>query len=146
MKGPHGGAHLATAYGGLVVDDDGRILLREVANHYDGYLWTFAKGRPEPDETPEQAALREVREETGVEAEIVGPLPGDFPGGTTTNSYYIMSVVTDHGTFDPRETASVRWCTLGEGRSLIEQTTNAVGRSRDLAVLDAYVELVRARH
>ncbi|CAB4879930.1 unannotated protein [freshwater metagenome] len=32
------------------------------------------KGHPDGDETPEQAALREVREETGVEAEIVEPL------------------------------------------------------------------------
>lgn len=32
------------------------------------------KGHPEPGETPEQAATREVREETGVVAELIEPL------------------------------------------------------------------------
>jgi 8-oxo-dGTP pyrophosphatase MutT (NUDIX family) len=32
--------------------------------------WGLPKGNVEPDETPEAAALREVREETGLEAEI----------------------------------------------------------------------------
>ena len=32
------------------------------------------KGHPDGDETPEQAATREVREETGVVAEVVEPL------------------------------------------------------------------------
>ena len=36
--------------------------------------WQLPKGWIEPDETPEAAALREVREEAGVNAELVGPL------------------------------------------------------------------------
>jgi 8-oxo-dGTP pyrophosphatase MutT (NUDIX family) len=32
------------------------------------------KGHPEPGETAEQAAIREVREETGVTAELIEPL------------------------------------------------------------------------
>ena len=32
------------------------------------------KGHPEGDESPEHAAVREVREETGLEAELVQPL------------------------------------------------------------------------
>ena len=53
------------AYGGIVVDAKGRILLREPSGHFDGYVWTFPKGRPQPGETAEEAALRETREETG---------------------------------------------------------------------------------
>ncbi|WP_153117681.1 NUDIX domain-containing protein [Rhodocyclus tenuis] len=55
-----------------------------------GYVWSFAKGRPDPGETPEQTALRETREETGVEATIVCPIPGEFVGGTTINRYFLM--------------------------------------------------------
>ena len=33
--------------------------------------WTLPKGKSDPGETPEQTALREVREETGVEARLI---------------------------------------------------------------------------
>lgn len=35
---------------------------------------TFAKGKMEPGETPEQTALREIREETGIAGRLEGPL------------------------------------------------------------------------
>ena len=38
------------------------------------YSWSLAKGTPEPGETLEQTALREVQEETGLEVEIAAPL------------------------------------------------------------------------
>ena len=40
----------------------------------EGYSWSLAKGTPEPGETLEETALREVREETGLEVEINAPL------------------------------------------------------------------------
>ena len=40
-----------------------------------GYVrWSLAKGTPDPGETLEETALREVREETGLEVEIDAPL------------------------------------------------------------------------
>ena len=36
--------------------------------------WTLPKGAQEEGETVEQTALREVREETGLEPELIGPL------------------------------------------------------------------------
>lgn len=36
--------------------------------------WTLAKGTPDPGETLEETALREVREETGLEVELEAPL------------------------------------------------------------------------
>ena len=38
------------------------------------YRWSLAKGTPDPGETLEETALREVREETGLEVEIESPL------------------------------------------------------------------------
>lgn len=127
----------ASAYGGILLTRGGRILLREPANHYDGYVWTYAKGRPDPGETPEQGGLREVREETGYEAEVVDVLPGVFKGGTTTNAFFVMRHIGPPGRFDERETASVRWVDFRQAEALIGRTTNAIGRARDLTILVA---------
>lgn len=124
----------AKAYGGILLTRGGRILLREPANHYDGYVWTYAKGRPDPGETAEQAALREVREETGYEAEVVDVLPGVFKGGTTTNAFFVMRHIGPPGR-TTWETESVRWVDFDAAARLIERTTNSIGRTRDLAIL-----------
>lgn len=127
------------AYGGVLVATDGRLLLREVANHYDGYVWTFPKGRTDPGETPRQTAMREVFEETGVDARILTPIAGEFAGGTTINRYFLITV--DERTvkldFNCDETAGLRWAWPQEARELIAQTSNNVGRKRDMAVLEA---------
>lgn len=128
------------AYGGVIVDDDGRVLLREPANHFDGYAWTFAKGTPKPGETPQQAALREVQEETGVTCEIVAEVPGRFGGGTKPCRFFLMRPVRLGGRFEG-ETASIRWATVVEARTLIAKTTKIAGRDRDLAILAAAVTL-----
>ncbi|MDY3052622.1 MAG: NUDIX hydrolase [Ndongobacter sp.] len=52
--------------GGVVVDGNSVLVLKK----YRGD-WVLPKGRLEKDETLEQAALREVREESGVDCEII---------------------------------------------------------------------------
>lgn len=133
-------SYLKTAYGGVVVKD-GLILLREVANHYDGYVWTFPKGRNDADETPEETALREVLEETGIIGTIVAPIPGDFQGGTTINRYFLMDFVEDTGKFD-WETAKIHWATPEEALVLIAMTYNETGKIRDMAILDAVIAMI----
>ena len=56
--------------GGLVVEGD-RILLISTQS---GRRWQLPKGHIEEGESAEQAALREVREETGVTGRVVAPL------------------------------------------------------------------------
>lgn len=137
---PTGG--LKVAYGGVLVDEQNRVLLREPKGHFDGYVWTFPKGRPDKGESPDAAALREVKEETGYSARIVSKLPGSFSGGTTVNEYFLMEPDGKPGKLDD-ETASVVWATIDEAESLISKTTNLTGRKRDLAVLDAVRSVLR---
>ena len=56
----------------VAVFRDGRVLLAERAAPPSDRRFSLPGGLVEPGETLREAALRELREETGVEAEIVG--------------------------------------------------------------------------
>ncbi len=62
------------AAGGIVIDKEtgtSRVLLVHRPSYDD---WSFPKGKLEPGETIEEAALREVREETGLDCRITRKL------------------------------------------------------------------------
>jgi 8-oxo-dGTP pyrophosphatase MutT (NUDIX family) len=83
------------SYGVVVKDDQGNIVLREVANFFDGYHWSIAKGRLDPGESPLETAVRELREETGISEDtvpnfrIVGALPGPYSSGYSDTYLYV---------------------------------------------------------
>jgi ADP-ribose pyrophosphatase YjhB (NUDIX family) len=59
---------------GVIVERDGEVLLvRRRLNPRRG-LWSFPAGFVDFDEAPAEAAIRECREETGLEVEITGLL------------------------------------------------------------------------
>ena len=60
--------------GGLVFDDDGRVLLIRARDLRNRPVWTLPKGTLITGETSLDAALREVREETGWRCELVREL------------------------------------------------------------------------
>ena len=61
----------------ITFDASGRVLL---AKHRDTGLWVAPGGAIEPGETPADAAVREMWEETGLVVEIVG-IMGVYGGG-----------------------------------------------------------------
>src|SRR3972149_6788855 len=58
--------------GGVVVRRDAGALQGLLCGRGADRLWALPKGTPEPGESLEQAAVREVREETGVAVEVAG--------------------------------------------------------------------------
>jgi mutator protein MutT len=66
----------------IVIREQKVLICQRLASADLGGLWEFPGGKIEPNERPEQCALRELREETGAEAEITeawGPIEFDYP-------------------------------------------------------------------
>jgi ADP-ribose pyrophosphatase YjhB (NUDIX family) len=100
------GAHV------LVRDDDGRILV--VRTTYLGPGWMLPGGRVERDETPHGAAVREAREETGIDVRIARLLLID--AHRRHNVSFVFGASAVGGTLQPQlgEIAEVGWLTRAE--------------------------------
>ena len=109
-----------THAGGIVVRKDAdalRFLLVQAKRNPGN--WIFPKGHVESGEPEAQAALREVREEAGVEAEILAPLdtiPFVQDGQPASIRFYLMKYLRDVPTHEDR---ARRWCTYDEAMELL---------------------------
>ncbi|HEY0537142.1 MAG TPA: NUDIX domain-containing protein [Actinoallomurus sp.] len=76
LAGPPGPHDEETSAGGLVVDIAGSARAALIARYgREGRLrWSLPKGHIEGEETIEEAAVREVEEETGIRGRIVAPI------------------------------------------------------------------------
>jgi 8-oxo-dGTP pyrophosphatase MutT (NUDIX family) len=120
------------AAGGVVLADDGRMALVHRPKYDD---WTLPKGKLDAGETFEQAALREVWEETGLRCRLVRELPSveytvrDRP---KLVRYWLMAVVEDPGFVRNDEVDELRWLSPADAASLLTY-------DRDKGVLSAAV-------
>ncbi len=84
--------------------------------------WTFIAGEVEPGESPEDAAVREVKEETGCLVRI-GEIIGERDHPATGRHMIYMAARPTHGTDvfvgDEAELAEVRWVGLAEADDLL---------------------------
>lgn len=132
--------------GGVVIRErDGE---REILVIFDRYGFVAPpKGHPEPGESLEQAAVREVFEETGIEAVVrqgLGPVRYRFPGrdgsGPVQKTVHFFLMEVTGGTLKPQpgETLDVRWVkvadlpalkTYRDTQVLIERALDASGGS-----------------
>ncbi len=65
---------LEVSSGGVIYRKPGDTYEVALARARQGPIWCLPKGRVEEKETLEEAAVREVREETGLHGRIVGPI------------------------------------------------------------------------
>lgn len=125
------------AAGGVVTRRSGEGELEVVIVHRASYGdWTFPKGKLDDGEGEEQAALREVEEETSLRCSIGRELGStryhDSRGRPKTVRYWEMSVV--EGELEPaNEIDAARWSPVEEARSLLTY-------ERDVALLDVLQE------
>ncbi len=65
--------------GGAVLDQGRLLAARRSAPPELAGRWELPGGKVEPGETPEQALVRELREELGVDVEPLERIPGEWP-------------------------------------------------------------------
>jgi len=105
-------------------------------------LWALPKGTPDSGETIEETALRETREETGIEVEIEAPLSAIryfFVRGTTrfhkTVHFFLMRPIGGAIELHDGEFDDVRWTPVAEALALMNHATERSVVERASAVL-----------
>lgn len=113
------------AAGGIIVRRD-REALRTLIIHRPRHNdWSFPKGKLDPGETFEQAALREVYEETGLRCTLHAAVPPvEYPGDEAAKAtlYWLMTVHHDDGFAPGAEVDAVRWVTFAEAATVVTHT------------------------
>jgi 8-oxo-dGTP pyrophosphatase MutT (NUDIX family) len=134
-----------TSAGGLAYrEGDGGLEVALIAVG-DPPRWQLPKGLVEPGESPETTAVREVREEAGIDAELVAPLDRIeywYVGGKGERRVryhkfvhfflmrYLRGDVADHDA----EVREARWVPLAEAEGLLafENERKVVGIAKGL--------------
>lgn len=119
----------ATSAGGIVIrsiDGIPHLVAGRRRRYGDEIAWTLPKGTPNPHETLEETALREVAEETGLEVRLLAPLDAieySFVQGRArihkTVHYWLMEPVGGDLERHDHEFEEVRWVPVGEAPALL---------------------------
>jgi len=103
--------------------------------------WIFPKGHIEKGETPEAAAMREVKEEAGVVGKLIGPagaIEYGFLGAKARVEYFLAELSRETG--PPEDGRSRLWCEVDEAlerlshkstRKLLRQVWRRVATSAE---------------
>jgi 8-oxo-dGTP pyrophosphatase MutT (NUDIX family) len=116
----------ATAAGGVVRREGEHGPEVALLGRMNDGSWVFPKGTPTPGESLEATALREVREETGLDVRIVRPL-GEMTysfvaGGERIHKvvhFFLMEAVGGDPSLHDAEYDEVRWVTIADARRML---------------------------
>ena len=106
------------AAGGVVLRD-GRVAIVHRPRHRD---WSLPKGKLDPGESWEQAAVREVEEECGLRCRLEDELPPteyEVGGRPKRVRWWRMRVVEDLGFTPSDEVDELRWDTPEEAARML---------------------------
>ncbi len=101
----------------VALERDGRVLMvRRARDPFAGY-WEFPGGYVDLGETPMMAAIREAREELGVDVALtaaLGVFVVEWQPGECVQVHLFTARCNDEIDADPSEIAETRWCAAGD--------------------------------
>ena len=100
----------------IVTDASGRVLLAQRPAHkHLGLKWEFPGGKVEPDEAPEAALIREIREELGCAITLVRALPRfthDYGAVVIEMIPFVCRLAAGSTAPHPHEHIALAWATI----------------------------------
>lgn len=136
----------ATSAGGIVIryaSGQPWLVVGSRRRERDGRTWTLPKGTPNPGESREETAIREVEEETGLEVRITGPLDtieySFVQSGTRihkTVHYFLMEPVGGDLALHDHEFDEVRWIRFDAAPTMLTFETERALVARAAELID----------
>lgn len=135
---------LWTSAGGVVLPSlylHDQVYVIKPSNNYGPA--SFPKGKVDEGETKEQAALREVWEETGLKARMFpgDPYIGSGKGSYSITHYYVMYRVSG----SPKPTNETEWCKLMYWDDAIKLFQSG-GNKRDIEIANKARAILKAQY
>jgi 8-oxo-dGTP pyrophosphatase MutT (NUDIX family) len=139
----------ATSAGGVVYRVIDRRIQVVLAHRRSPPLWALPKGTPDSGETIEETAVRETREETGLEVEIeraVSSIRYFFVRGSTrfhkTVHFFLMRAGGGSTDDHDAEFDEVRWMDLEEALAVLTHATERSVVEKAAAIIDRGADTV----
>jgi 8-oxo-dGTP pyrophosphatase MutT (NUDIX family) len=133
----------ATSAGGVVHRSEGGRTEILLVHRHSPLLWALPKGTPDSGESIEETALRETREETGIEVEVeasLGPISYFFVRERIrfhkTVHFFLMRPVGGSIDRHDHEFDEVRWFQLEEALEIMSYPTERQVVERAAGLLD----------
>ncbi len=111
----------------VLIEKDGKYLLVQEAAPVIYGSWNWQQGKVDEGEEPKDAAVREAKEETGLDVRLVrklGVVDNPFPGTKETH-IYLGEVMDGSLSFSKKEILDARWYTKAEIMDMKDRLTGS---------------------
>lgn len=122
---------------GAVVQHGGKILLlQRPADDFMGGIWELPSGKVDPGESIDQALIREIKEETGLDVTAIRNYLGDFDyqsgSGKKSRQFNFTVEVASTDTVQLTEHDAYTWTSLAEEPPVTDAVKQVLARYREI--------------
>ncbi len=121
----------------LPVDGDRVFLIRQYRYPLDDYIWEIPAGTLEEGESPEECAIRELEEETGLKAGKIEKMFEAYlvPGYGTEKMHFFLATELSRGKMHPEPSERIEVHELPVSRAIDMIRSNEISDVKTIAAL-----------